>query len=265
SRLWTLGRPLLQDVAALFPALRHLSTPGLPFLGSALSMDTAFLSSLVQASVATVESSLARLAFVDDPQAMLTLLRACVGVPQLTYLLRTVPPSAFNSAAATHDHLLQFFLQGLVTGDGPGFGTLQSDLACLPTRYGGLGIWRASDILHFAFLASHHSTAALQDSILGQVAATCPPPPNLPQLLTSLAVALSPDAPDVDSFRADLPSQHSLADRFFRRRRALLLDHPSLPPGNTPLGIGLRHLLKSLGTPHANAYLSSPNPASTKS
>ena len=50
---------------------------------------------------------------------------------------------------------------------GPGFGDWQWRLATLAFSFGGLGVYAAIDVLHYAFLASRVQTEVLQGVLLG--------------------------------------------------------------------------------------------------
>ena len=107
-----------------------------------------------------------RVAKLDDPQCELLLLRACTGVSKLYFALRTCPPSTFEVAQRTFDEALRSSLERIVTASGPGFGDWQWRLSTLPFAYGGLSVYSAGDVRHYAFLASRLQSAGLQTNLL---------------------------------------------------------------------------------------------------
>eukprot|EP00884_Botryococcus_braunii_P022052 jgi/Botrbrau1/8530/Bobra.0029s0034.1 len=103
---------------------------------------------------------------VDDPQVELLLLRACMGLCRMVHVLRCSPTRAVAEGVAVFDDALHSSLRGIVVAGGPGFGSLQAELAALPLPAGGLGIVRAEDILPVAFLASVLQTQRVQEEVL---------------------------------------------------------------------------------------------------
>ncbi|GKB01714.1 hypothetical protein Tco_0829758 [Tanacetum coccineum] len=64
------------------------------------------------------------------------------------------------------DAALRSALERIVTAYGPGFGDWQWRLATLPFAFGGLGVYCASDVLNYAFLASRLQSTSLQTKLL---------------------------------------------------------------------------------------------------
>ncbi|KAF9592586.1 hypothetical protein IFM89_016037 [Coptis chinensis] len=107
-------------------------------------------------------------------------------------------------------------LQGIIVSDGPGFGDLQWRLATLPLRLSGLGIYCASDVSAFAFVASRFQTLELQNHIL-RSCGTVP----MGEILSDATSALRLCLPDFDldslAVNATVPSkpQKVLAEAFY--------------------------------------------------
>nr|GEW65927.1 hypothetical protein [Tanacetum cinerariifolium] len=106
------------------------------------------------------------IAKINDPQCELLLLRSCMGISRLYFTMRTCPSCVFESAQRSFDVALRSFLERYVTASGPGFGDWQWRLATLPFAFGGLGVYSASDVLNYAFLASRLQSAGLQTKLL---------------------------------------------------------------------------------------------------
>ncbi|GKD77186.1 hypothetical protein Tco_1339807 [Tanacetum coccineum] len=64
------------------------------------------------------------------------------------------------------DAALRSVLESIVTAYGPGFGDWQWRLATLPFAFGRLGVYCASDVLNYAFLASRLQSTSLQTKLL---------------------------------------------------------------------------------------------------
>ncbi|KAL6573420.1 hypothetical protein OROHE_001879 [Orobanche hederae] len=81
-------------------------------------------------------------------------------------IIRTCPPSFFEAAQCAFDGAPRSSLEHTVTASGFGFGDWQWRLAVLPFAFGGLGVYSAGDVCHYAFLASRLQSASLQTKLL---------------------------------------------------------------------------------------------------
>nr|GEZ77711.1 hypothetical protein [Tanacetum cinerariifolium] len=70
------------------------------------------------------------------------------------------------SSQRSFDAALRSSLERIVTASGPGFGDWQWRLSNLPFAFGGLGVYSAGDVLHYAFLASILQSTDLQSKLL---------------------------------------------------------------------------------------------------
>lgn len=89
------------------------------------------------------------------PQSELALLRVCCGISKFYFCLRTIRPSAVVEAQKVFDGALRKSLDWIVTGGGSEFSDLQWQLATLPMKNGGLGVYSAFDAMKYAFIASY--------------------------------------------------------------------------------------------------------------
>ena len=103
---------------------------------------------------------------IDAPQCERLILRGCTGISTLSFALRTCSPGVFVSAGLSFDVAVRSSLERIVTASGPGFGDWQWRLATLPFRFGGLGVYAAMDVRHYAFIASRLQSAELQAKLL---------------------------------------------------------------------------------------------------
>ncbi|XP_074313962.1 uncharacterized protein LOC141649165 [Silene latifolia] len=139
---------------------------GVTVLGGLISTCDVFDSDIVAKRVTRTIVLMDSVARIDDPQCELLLLRACTGISKLYFALRTCSPRVFGSAQISFDVALRSSLERIVTASGPGFGDWQWRLATFPFHFGGLGVYAAGDVMHYAFLASRLQSAELQAKLL---------------------------------------------------------------------------------------------------
>ncbi|XP_071713601.1 uncharacterized protein [Rutidosis leptorrhynchoides] len=162
---WPTEDPRSRQVG-VFPPNIARPLNGVKLLGAPATSDLGFSSELVMQRVTKSIALMDKVAKLDDPQCELLLLRACTGVSKLYFTLRTCPPSIFKAAQRAFDEALRSSLERIVTASGPGFGDWQWRLATLPFAFGGLGVYSAGDVRHYAFLASRLQSAGLQTKLL---------------------------------------------------------------------------------------------------
>ncbi|GJX73909.1 putative reverse transcriptase domain-containing protein [Tanacetum coccineum] len=121
-------------LAGVFPANIARPLHGVKLLGGTASVDFDFCNDSVMKGVDKPIALMDAIAKINDPQCKLLLLHSCT--------------------------------ERIVTASGPGFGDWQWRLATLPFAFWGLGVYSASDVLNYAFLASRLQSAGLQTKLL---------------------------------------------------------------------------------------------------
>ena len=111
------------------------------------------------------------------------MLRSCLSLPKLAFLLRTCPPSFIMDALHSFVKSIYYSLSNLVGGS---LSTWSWDKASLPVAFGGLGLRRASLHAPAAFIASSFQSESLISDILGFDPS---PSVHLPAALQSLALS----------------------------------------------------------------------------
>lgn len=91
------------------------------------------------------------------------LLKNCLYIPKLTYMLRTCPAWKFSYQTAEMDTCLKDSLQSILNIN---FTYIQWSQATLPISKGGLGIWKVSDLCLPAFLSSTSGVQNLVSQLL---------------------------------------------------------------------------------------------------
>ncbi|GJR92028.1 hypothetical protein Tco_0216039 [Tanacetum coccineum] len=151
--------------AGVFPPTIARPLHGVKLLGGPASADFYFSCELVMKSVAKSIELMDVVAKINDPQCELLLVRACAGISKLYFAMRTCPPRVFQRAQCSFNAALRSALVRIVTASGLGFGDRQWRLSTLPFAFGGLGVYSASDVLNYAFLASRLESAGLQTKL----------------------------------------------------------------------------------------------------
>lgn len=199
--------------------------PGFELLGGVVSRDRFFTETIVMKRINKCVDIMHKLIELQDPQLCLLLLRSCLGMIKLNYCWRTTMPDALSMPTSIMSSELERTLKYIVTADGPKFGQLQIDLASLPIRFGGLGIFMPKDIIKYTFLASQQETKALQQKIFPSLEAL--DLHSSPLLEGYLSNFLHNDHQQIyDTLRKGMPLhklQHTLASLYYKRKRETVI------------------------------------------
>ena len=96
---------------------------------------------------------LSKLGDLQDSQMEATLLRSCLALPKVTYVLRTCPPDHIETALSAFDDNLRQALSDLAGSPLSDWSWLK---ASLPSSLGGLSLRRASLHAPAAYIGSFH-------------------------------------------------------------------------------------------------------------
>jgi hypothetical protein len=162
----------LQEISSLTNIpLSSLSTEaGILLLGGAVSRSKQFIEQTACDRVMKGLSPLSHITALNDPQLGLLLLRYCLGMVKLNYIWRTTPPDCLSEPMRLATSAILNALRYIVTNHGPGFSSFQLNLASLPIRLGGLGIFIPVDVSKVSFLASLAGSYILQSQIFPSLA-----------------------------------------------------------------------------------------------
>ena len=128
---------------------------------------------VLQARINKVKESLNLLHDLGDAQMETTLLRSCLALPKLSYILRTCPPSYIAQATSDFDKTMRESLEAIVGGPSSDWSWLK---ATLPSNRGGINLRSAVKHAPAAYIASADQSKGLVEKILSQ-------PPDLPPRL----------------------------------------------------------------------------------
>ena len=133
-----------------------------------------------------------------------TMLRSCLALPKVAFVLRSCPPNHVSNATFDFDVAIRDTLRDIVGGPLSDWSWLKASLPC---SRGGLGLRNASLHAPAAFLASLHSQS-LVERMFGHP--PCTSSHTSPAIAALAAVAARPDWQGLDNIGVSL-SQHSLS------------------------------------------------------
>ena len=142
-----------------------------------------FCESNLSIRINKIREALSCLGDLQDSQMETTLLRSCLTLPKLAYILRCCPPALISNVLNSFDGLLHDALSDLVGSPLPDWAWLK---ASLPSSSGGVGIRHAVLYAPAAYIGSFFQSQPLISSILGRSAKH---PPLLAMALDSLRQA----------------------------------------------------------------------------
>ena len=152
-----------------------------------------------------VMASLGALWDMGDSQLENSILRSCLALPKVSFVLRTCPPSHICHTTVDFDSTIRESLESIVGGPLSDWSWLK---ASLPSSRGGFNLCNASLHAPAAFLASSSVSQPLVEQILGHPPG---PPPHIRSALPVLAsAAVHPDWQFLDDINVPL-RQNSLS------------------------------------------------------
>ena len=141
---------------------------GFDLLGSPIGTHS-YCETSVLKRVNKVQEILDRLSDIQDAQMETTILRLCLSLPKVSFVLRSCPPNYVKDATSTFDNAIREALSDLAGGPLPEWSWLK---ASLPATLGGLGVRRASLHAPAAYVSSLVQSRQLVTGILGRVPVT---------------------------------------------------------------------------------------------
>ena len=194
-----------------------------------------------QTRLERVKTSLGHLRDMADAQLEMTLLRSCLALPKVSFVLRACPPSHIHHSTNLFDATIRHTLEDIVGGPVSDWSWLK---AGLPSSLGGLNLRSASLHAPAAFIASTSASQPLVEQILGHTPSSFL---NIRDTVSALAAA-AVNSNWLSLEDIDVPlRQHSLSaviDKAIFDR--LLVSAPS---------IRSRALALSSSLPHAGDWL----------
>lgn len=141
-----------------FPGLKIVQT--LTLLGSPITMTAVDV--IFDKKIRSLELMFNRLELLNNHVAYF-ILKHCLGIPKLIFLLRTTPMWKFPEIVKRIDNLMKLTIERICNIR---LDDYQYSVSSLPCRQGGLGIRKVSDIMLPSFLSSICSTSSLINQIL---------------------------------------------------------------------------------------------------
>ena len=163
------------------PLLRGIptSSDGFTLLGSPVG-PISFCEDIFSKRVSKIADTLSKLADLEDSQMETALLRSCLALPKVAYVLRTCPPALIQEALGSFDRIMRDALSDLAGGPLPDWSWAKLSLS--PFVFRRLNVRQASLHAPAAYIASFLQSRPLISRILGHVANPPPPPRPPPRL-----------------------------------------------------------------------------------
>ena len=225
--------------------LERVTAEGVTLLGAPLG-SPAFVEESLKHKVQKVEEITGLLPLLEDPHTEFTLLRSCLALPKISFLLRAVDTSTHTGQLQKFDRVTR---EGLTRILGSPLNERSWSQAKLPVALGGLGLRGAEDHAPVAYAASLLCSQLLVQSLLG-VDHQLPIDPeagNLsPQLLAAISAAQGEEALEADLVGLN---QHQLSSKVDLHQRAQLID------GIEEEEVREVARISSLSLPHAGDWL----------
>ena len=220
---------------------------GITLLGAPIG-DQSFVEAFLKKKVEKVAEITGLLPHLQDPHTEFSLLRSCLSLPKLMFTLRTVATTPHHQASLSKfDQLTREALTRIL---GTPIPDLQWDQAKLPVALGGLGLRGALDHAAAAYSTSFLSSQPLVREMLA--AADDEPAATLPlSLLNSLTTSLQKEEIISQEYVSVLTQKQLSAE-------IDLVNHGRLSIAVEAAGEREVARLKSLGLPHAGAWLNCP-------
>ena len=207
----------------------------------------------LEARVNKVRDVVERLPLLQDPHSEFVLLRSCLSLPKIMFMLRAVDTLEFLELLLEFDSIMRGALSQLL---GSPLTDVQWAQASLPVAMGGLGLRSAVDHAQVAHAVSLLSSQPLLDGLLGEDSED----PQLPQPLLDKITAKMGEVASVESLSGVSQKEASLKVDLLNQ--SLLLHHineegetsdcqDGLPGTSTCWQLAHGGPLASLGTPPA--------------
>ena len=172
---------------SLLPSEISSTRQGFTLLGCPVCPPSFYEASLLH-QVEKIKSALSRLGDLRDSQLETTLLRSCLSLPKLSFILRTCPPSYIHRASCEFDYAMCACLERII---GRSISQWSLRKASLPSNHGGLNLRGATLHAPAAFVGSSHCAQPLVERILGYPPG---PSPHMSPSVFSLALAANQPA-----------------------------------------------------------------------
>ena len=229
--------------------VRIKTTEGITVLGAPVGY-SAFVRGKVEEKVEKIRQITEMLPLLKDPHCEFVLLRSCLALPKMMFLLRALDTSNHEDLLRTFDSITRDALSKIL---GSTISDSQWLQARLPVAMGGLGLRAAEDHAPIAFASSLLSSQSLVRDLLGKDDDAAPP--NLPQPVLERISAKQGEIASAESLVGVPQKLASL--KVDQLNQSILLNHIAEEGEVREMA-----RLKSLGLPQAGVFLSVvPQPA----
>ena len=221
-----------------------MNEAGVTLLGAPIGSQD-FVRGELKSKVEKIRKIVELLPSIQDPHTQFVLLRSCLSLPKLSFILRTTDTSPFNDILQEFDRLVRGALSNIL---GAALTDLQWRQASLPVSMGGLGLRGAEEHGPGLYCSSVTSSLSLARTLQG--------------IHQDSRTPLSQDVLAAVSARVGVEVTYESISEMSQRALSLMVDEASLSQLKTSIELQgeVREVarLASLGLPRAGAWLNSP-------
>ena len=217
---------------------------GITILGSPVGSPQ-FIRERIQSKVDKIREITNKLPLLQDAHTEFVLLRSCLSMPKVMYILRTTDPTTHQDIWKEFDNLTREALTKIL---GPSVNNIQWAQALLPVSMTGLGLRSAEDHGPAAYATSRLSSHSLLLEILQRTEEDNPV--NLPLALLTLLSAKLDENEETSTVSLQGMSQKAVSLKIDLHNFSLLTNHFTREENKREIA-----RLASLGLPHAGDWL----------
>ena len=221
-----------------------MNEAGVNLLGAPIGSQD-FVRGELKSKVEKIRKIVELLPSIQDPHTQFVLLRSCLSLPKLSFILRTTDTSPFNDILQEFDRLVRGALSNIL---GAALTDLQWRQASLPVSMGGLGLRGAEEHGPGLYCSSVTSSLSLARTLQG--------------IQQDSRTPLSQDVLAAVSARVGVEVTYESISEMSQKALSLMVDEASLSQLKTSIELQgeVREVarLASLGLPRAGAWLNSP-------
>ena len=245
TTVWSPQASLTEEADPLNRGVEKVEEEGIILLGAPVGSQE-FVEAKVKQKVEKVEEITGLLPLLEDPHTEFVLLRSCLALPKLSFVLRTTNTTVHNLHLQEFDRVTR---EGLTRILGSPVDARTWHQAKLPVAMGGMGLRGAEDHAPAAYAASVLAAQPLTQALLGTGPDDQPSHTLSPEFLATMSTKVGEEVTEEELVGV---TQKQLSVRVDLYQQKLLLERIGEDE------VRERARLASLALPHAGDWLNTP-------